>query len=130
MPQFPVIHHINQASNSTHLLRLTISHRRFNPSQTFANKQDAIDQQSIGWTLDLEVAKESIGAEQCEDLVECIVALALRIDVEIGCSLWKWWERISGSTSTGAKREEGEVAWFEISRVNIKMRSLYEEELV
>jgi hypothetical protein len=47
--------------------------------QAIADKPDSIDKQTVGGTLDLEVSEECVGAEEGEDLVKDIVAIAVGV---------------------------------------------------
>ena len=47
----------------THLLRLPRRHRRPDLGQTFAHKQDTVNEDAIGGTIDFEIPKQDIRAE-------------------------------------------------------------------
>lgn len=66
--------------------------------QAIAHKPDAIDEKPVRRTLDLKVAKESICAEDGEDFIEDIVALAVDVgDFMGGQRLGRKGERIGGA---------------------------------
>lgn len=67
-----------------YLLSIPRRHSRLNLSQTLTQKQYTINQHAVRGTLDLKVAKEHIGAEKGEDLVDAVVGFAIGVDVEVG----------------------------------------------
>jgi hypothetical protein len=95
----------------THLLGLSPRHARLDLAKDFAHKQDAINHNAVGGTLDLEVAKEGVCAEKGQDLIERIVRLVRSIDGELGDVGWKRWELLCGAAGSCAERKKGEVAW-------------------
>ena len=95
----------------THLLSLSPRHAWLDLAKDFAHKQDAIDHNTVGGTLDLEVAEEGVCAEKGQDLIERVVRLVRRIDGELGDVGWKRWELLCGAAGSCAERKKGEVAW-------------------
>lgn len=82
-----------------------------NLGQAVADIPDSVHEQTIGGTLNLEVAEEGICAEEREDLVQDIVALVVGIGRFMGRERRRGLrESVGGSTSLGAQRKEGEVA--------------------
>lgn len=55
--------------STAYLLGFSPSHARLDLSQYLANVQDAVDEDAVGGSLDLEVAEECVGAEEGKDLV-------------------------------------------------------------
>lgn len=56
------------------LLGLSSGHLRLDLLDDFTDEQDAVDENAVGGTLDFEVAKEGVGAEQGQRLVQRVVA--------------------------------------------------------
>jgi len=54
---------------TAYLLGFSPTHARLDLSQYLANVKDAIDEDTVGGPLDLEVAEECVGAEEGKDLV-------------------------------------------------------------
>ena len=46
--------------------------RRADLSKAVGDEEDEDDEETVGWTLDLEVAEEGVGAEEVESLVNNI----------------------------------------------------------
>lgn len=84
-------------------------HIRPNLPQTLRNPQNAINQQSIRRTLNLKVAKESIGAEQSQDFVEGVVGFGVGLG-RLGGGERDERELHGGAADFGAQGEEGECA--------------------
>jgi hypothetical protein len=61
------------------LLSITQGSSRADLGQTITDKPDSIHKQTVGRALDLKVAEECVGAEESENLIENIVAVAVRI---------------------------------------------------
>lgn len=79
--------------------------------QAVADEPDAVDEQAVGGALDLKVAEEGVGAEQGEDLVEDVVALAVRVGRLVGRQRRRRdREGVGGPARLGPEGEEREVA--------------------
>lgn len=79
--------------------------------QALGDEQDAVDEQAVGGTLDLEVAEEGVGAEEGEDLIEGVVAVGLGVGGLVGGQRRVGqWKGVGRAASLGPQREEGEVA--------------------
>lgn len=88
----------------SHLLSVPLAHATPDLTQTLADEQDAINQQSIRRSFNLEVAEECIGAEEAQDFVERVVGLAIGIDGELiraGGELRKGVGRTTSTSSEG-----------------------------
>ena len=66
----------------SYLLCLFRAHTWLDLSQTFANEEYAIDEQSIRRSLDLKVSEERVCAEETQDLIQRIVRLAIGIYIQ------------------------------------------------
>jgi hypothetical protein len=92
-------------------LHLPNSHIWFDLRQTFAHKQNAINQQSICRTLDLKVAEKRVGTEKRQHLIQGIVTLAIGLGrLRRGDRCIERWKRVSWPASACAEGQEGEVA--------------------
>jgi hypothetical protein len=92
-------------------------------AQAVADEPDAVHQQTVGGTLNLEVAEEGVGAEEGEDLVEDIVALTVGVGRLVGGQGWRW-DRQDVGRPAGLcpEREEREVA-DEARRVRVRVEN-------
>lgn len=52
--------------------------------QAVAHEPDSVDEQAVSGALDLKVAEEGVCAEEAEDLIEDVVALALDLGGLVG----------------------------------------------
>lgn len=95
----------------THLLGFPPPHAWLDLAQYLAHKQDAIDHDTVGGTLDLEVAEECVGAEEGEDLIERVVRLVRCIDSKLCDVRGQRRELLCRSTGSCAQRQERKVAW-------------------
>lgn len=78
--------------------------------QAFGDEEDAVDEQAVGGTLDLEVAEEGVGAEEGEDLIEGVVAVGLGVGGLVGRQRRVGQgEGVGWAAGLGPQREEGEV---------------------
>ena len=61
-----------------------------NLTQAIRYEEDAVDEDAVGGALDLEIAEEGVGAEEGYRLVQDIVVLTVRVDVQIvGYAGWE-----------------------------------------
>jgi hypothetical protein len=72
--------------------------------QTFRHKQDAVDEEAVGGTLDFEVAEESVGAEERQDFVEDVIGFAVWVDIEWVGGGGERGESVGWPASFGAER--------------------------
>lgn len=47
--------------------------------QAVAEEPDAVDEEAVGWALDLKVAEKGVCSKESEDLVEDVVAFAVGV---------------------------------------------------
>jgi hypothetical protein len=88
------------------------SRRRLDLGEAVADEPDAVDEQAVCGALDLEVAEEGVGAEEGEDLVEDVVALAVRVGGLVRGERWRGeGECVGRATGLGAQGQKGEVAY-------------------
>jgi hypothetical protein len=91
------------------------------PLQAVADEPDAVDEQAVGGALDLKVAEEGVCAEEAEDLVEDVVALALDLGGLVrGKRRVREGQDVGRAAGLGAQGEEGEVA-DEAGRVGVRV---------
>lgn len=80
--------------------------------QAVTDEPDAVDKQTVGGALDLEVAEEGVGAEEGEDLVEDVVALAVRVGRLVGGQRRvREGEGVGRTAGLCSERQEREVAY-------------------
>jgi hypothetical protein len=80
-------------------------------AEAVAHEPDTVDEQPVGIALNLKVAEKRVCAEEREDLVEDVVALAVRVRrLEQGQRRVGQRQRVGGAAGLGSEREEGEVA--------------------
>ena len=87
----------------SHLLSVPLPHITPDLPQTLADEQDAVNQEPIGWALDLEVPEESICAEEAQDFVEGIIGFAVRIDRDFICAGGELGKSVGGTTSASSE---------------------------
>lgn len=89
--------------------------------QAVADEPDAIHEQAVGGALDLKVAEEGVCAEEAEDLVEDVVALALDLGGLVRRQgRVREGQDVGRAAGLGAQGEEGEVA-DEAGRVGVRV---------
>lgn len=81
--------------------------------QTVGNKENAVNEDSIGGSLDFKVSKEGVCAKKVEDLINYVVIFVSRISgtPEL-CSNWQD-GKVADQTSIGACRKECGVVCLE-----------------
>lgn len=93
--------------------------RGLNLGKAIAEEPDAVDEQTIGGTLDLKVTEEGVGAEEGNHFIENVVALAVRVgrfvcgERRVGDG-----EGVCWAASLCSERQEGEVA-DEVRRIGV-----------
>lgn len=79
--------------------------------QAVAEEPDAIDEQPVGMPLDFKIAEECVCAEQRDDLVENIVAFAIRVGRLVGRQrLRRLGQRVGGAADLCAQRQDWDVS--------------------
>lgn len=79
--------------------------------EAVADEPDAVDEQPVGIALNLEVAEEGVCAEERENLIEDVVALAVRVGrLEQGQRRVRERQGVGRAAGLGSEREEREVA--------------------
>jgi len=84
---------------------------RLDLGQAIRHEPDAVDQQPVGWALDLKVAEEGVCAEDGEHLVEDVVAFGVLVGGFAGGQVRDRGEGVRWAAEPGSEREEGEIAY-------------------
>lgn len=92
------------------LLSFTGRHVRLDFPQTLADEQDAVDEHTISRAVDFKVAKQHIGTEEGDDLVDAVVGLIVRGHVGVGDVGGERGEGVCGAARASPERKDGEVA--------------------
>lgn len=99
-----------------YLLGVPRTHSRLDLPEAVADEEGSVNQHAIGRTINLEVAKEDIGTEKGEDLVDAIVGLAFGCDIHVRSIGWKSGQSVCGTASSSAQRQNREVPYTVISQ--------------
>lgn len=94
-----------------YLLGVPRTHCRLDLPKAIAHKQSSVDQHSVGWAIDLKVAKEDVGTEEREDLVDTIVRLAFGSDVHGRGIRRQSGQSVGRTTSASPQRQDREVPY-------------------
>lgn len=101
---------LSEVGSRTHLLSFPPAHCRLDLPQAVADKQDSIDKDSVGGALDLKVPEEGVGSEQQQSLVQDIVGLGFRVNVDFVIFWAEERQSICWPSGSCSERQEGKVA--------------------
>lgn len=94
-----------------YLLSFAGVHCRLHLSEALADKESSINEHAVGRAVNLEIAEQDIGTEERQDLVNTVVGLIVRGNVDVG-SIWgKRRQGVSGTTSASTEGQNWEVSY-------------------